>query len=416
MPEARRVVVLEDDTVNRSATERILRREDYWVLVTQHVGAAARLVTVSAVDLVLADLRLGCVEMVPRGRRRQVDAVFRELPAPLTDGYAVLRPLHLDPAAARFPVVTLKANGASSEPSASCRFGVVAFLPRSGEAPGLVEGLEAVFREAASPAPSAERVEAGPPPFESTPAPLRTALVVDPHDADRRAMGAELARHGFTVYEAATGADALRIAVARRPWLVLTELSLPDESGLALCRRMRGHSLLRRTPVVFVSARDDCSSRYEAMQAGADDFLGKPASSREMLIRVELLLRRFAGIEAGPESGAGLRGAVELVGAPAVLQICHLNQLTGVLVAHRGSQSVRIAFRQGQIVSATGPDHEGPQVVYDFIAWPNGLFEFDRGALVEGTAMSADFNGLLLEGCRRLDERRRGRPAESALN
>jgi hypothetical protein len=135
-----------------------------------------------------------------------------------------------------------------------------------------------------------------------------------------------------------------------------------------------------------------------------------------MLIRLELLLRRFTGIEAGPEGGAALRGAVELVGAPAVLQICHLNLLTGVLVAHRGSQSIRIAFRQGQVVSATGPDHEGPQVVYDFIAWPNGQFEFDRGALVEGTAMSADFNGLLLEGCRRLDERRRGRPAESALD
>ena len=100
------------------------------------------------------------------------------------------------------------------------------------------------------------------------------------------------------------------------------------------------------------------------------------------------------------------------MGAPAVLQICHLNQLTGVLVARRGSHSVRIAFRHGQIVSATGPDHEGPLVVYDFIGWPNGQFEFDRGALVEGTIRwRADFNALLLEGCRRLDERRRGRPA-----
>ena len=74
------------------------------------------------------------------------------------------------------------------------------------------------------------------------------------------------------------------------------------------------------------------------------------------------------------------------MGAPAVLQICHLNQLTGVLVARRGSQSVRIAFRRGQVVSATGPDHEGPLVVYDFIGWPHGQFEFDRGALVEGTS------------------------------
>ena len=104
------------------------------------------------------------------------------------------------------------------------------------------------------------------------------------------------------------------------------------------------------------------------------------------------------------------------MGAPAVLQICHLNQLTGVLVARRGSQSVRIAFRHGQVVSAIGPDHEGPLVVYDFIGWPQGQFEFDRDAVIEGTPIAADFNALLLEGCRRLDERRRGRPVDADLD
>ena len=97
------------------------------------------------------------------------------------------------------------------------------------------------------------------------------------------------------------------------------------------------------------------------------------------------------------------------MGAPAVLQLCNLNRLTGVLVARRGSQSLRIAFRRGEIVSATGPDHRGAEVVYAFIGWPQGQFEFERGALAQGQHMAEDFNALLLEGCRRLDERRRGR-------
>jgi DNA-binding response OmpR family regulator len=223
-----------------------------------------------------------------------------------------------------------------------------------------------------------------------------------------------LVRHAFTVYEAASGEDALRLAVARRPWVVVTEAQLADESGLEFCRRVRAHSLLRRTPVVFLSERDDCDSRHQALQAGADDYLAKPAPSRELLVRLELVLRRFTADVHGEEPGAGLRGAVELMGAPAVLQICNLSQLTGVLVARRGSQSLRIAFRHGQIVSATGPDHRGAQVVYDFIAWPQGQFEFDRGALEADVAMDDDFNALLLEGCRRLDERRRGRPVDSA--
>jgi DNA-binding response OmpR family regulator len=300
----------------------------------------------------------------------------------------------------------LRTAGGSAEAPSPTRFAAVAFLPRPEEEGSFVEGLEAVFRDVVR---RGDRAASGPRPFESTPPALRTALVADPDDRDRRAVADELARHGFIVHEARGAAEALRVAVARRPWIVLTELDLPGEDGLALCRRMRGHSLLRRTPVVFLSAHDDSATRYEALRAGADDFLAKPAPSREMLIRLELLLRRFSDIDLGSEPGAGLRGAVELVGAPAVLQICHINQLTGVLVAHRGSQSVRIAFRAGQVVSATGPDHEGPQVVYEFVGWPNGEFTFDRDAVVEGAPMTADFNVLLLEGCRRLDERRRGR-------
>jgi DNA-binding response OmpR family regulator len=425
-------VVLEADTINRFSTERILRREDYWVFLTEDAAAAARVSSVSAIDLVLVDLSLGRLEAVPQWQRRRGDAAFHGIPPSLTDGYAVLRPLHIDPASARFPVVTLRVDDPPSEPPAPCRFAVVEFLPRPWKAGGLLEGLDTVFRHVIQPMPPAEpaatawpidladdaREKAarpnGPRPFESTPVALRTALVVDPDDTDRRVVVEDLVRHGFTVLEASTGAEALRLAVARRPWLVLTELTLPDESGLALCRRMRGHSLLRRTPVVFFSGRDDCDTRYQALKAGADDYLSKPGPSRELLIRLELLLKRFAEIELVNEPGAGLRGAVELVGAPAVLQICHLNQLTGVLVARRGSRSTRIAFRHGQVVSATGPDHEGAAVVYDFVGWPNGQFEFDRGALAEGTPMDSDFNALLLEGCRRLDERHRGRPAEAA--
>jgi DNA-binding response OmpR family regulator len=419
LSETRRIVVLEGDTVGRSSTESLLRREDYSVVVTQHAGAALRLASASAVDLVLVDLGLGCVEAVPVRHRRRGDPPSPEefvVPEHLARadpgerGYAVLRPLHLDPAAAGFPVVTLRTAGGFAETPPPGRFAAVAFLPRPEAEGAFVEGLRAVFRDVVrrgSPAAP------GPPPFESTAPALRTALLVDPDDRGRRAVADELARHGFIVHEARSAAEALRLAVARRPWLVLAEVDLPDEDGLTLCRRMRDHSLLRRTPVVFLSARDDAATRYEALRAGADDFLVKPAPSREMLIRLDLLLRRFSEIDPGSEPGAGLRGAVELVGAPAVLQICHINQLTGVLVAHRGSQSVRIAFRAGQVVSATGPDHEGPPVVYDFVGWPNGQFAFDRDAVVEGTLMTADFNVLLLEGCRRLDERRRGRLADA---
>jgi DNA-binding response OmpR family regulator len=403
--------VLERDTMHRFSTERILRREDYWVFVTEDAAAAARVAAVSAVDLVLVDLELDVLLPVPPAERRRADADFHEMPSSLGEGYAILRPLQLDPQA-QLPIVTLRLSR-SEESVPACRFALVGLLAKDASAKRLVQGLAEVFGQEGPPrdGPGRTRGRSAPltRPFESTPVPLRSALVVDPDVAARRALVESLVHHAFTVYEAASGEDALRVAVARRPWLVVTETQLADESGHAFCRRVRSHSLLRRTALVFLSEQDDCDSRYEALQAGADDYLVKPAPSRELLVRIELLLRRFADIP-DEEPGAGLRGEVELMGALAVLQTCHLSQLTGVLMARRGTQSLRIAFRRGQIVSATGPDHHGADVIYDFIAWPTGQFEFDSGALApEGLPMSDDFNALLLEGCRRLDERRRGR-------
>ena len=412
----RRVVVLEADTLQRAATERLLRRDDYWVVASSDPGAVLRMAAVSAIDVILVELSQGLLEAVPRWQRRRADVVFRGVPAGLNDGYAVLRPLALDPACARFPVVTVRHDPAA-EPVSVGRFAVVDFVPSPLRSSGIVEVLATVFRDVVLPAlireTEAAPASAEPRPFSTTPPALRSALVVDPDPIERRLVADCLLRHGFAVHQAGTSSEALRLAVARRPWLVITEVALPDESGVRLCARMRAHSLLRRTPVVFLSNRDDCDTRHDALKAGADEFLPKPAPSREMLIRLELLLKKFGEIEASAEHGTSLRGAIELVGAPAVLQMCHLNQLTGVLVARRGSVSVRVGFRQGEIVSAIGPDHQGEAVIYDFVGWPQGQFEFVGAAAVDGAPIDSDFNALLLEGCRLLDERRRPRAPEA---
>jgi DNA-binding response OmpR family regulator len=420
--EERRLVVLERDTVQRFSTESALRRADYWLFVTENVSAAVRVAAVSAIDLVLVDLGLGLVEAVPAAARRRGDVGVGSLPS-LGEGYAILRPLNVDPQA-NLPIVTLKLPVRGEDAVPPCRFALVGLLPRPWGANPHADGVEERFLElidrVTTPAPAASETEKAPTkrglrtptrsrPFESTPHALRSALVVDPDHTERRAVADCLLRHDFTVHEATNAEAALRLAVARRPWLIITEAELADASGLEFCELVRSHSLLCRTPLVFLSEQDDCDTRHQALKAGADDYLVKPAPSREMLVRLELILKRFASEPGnGEEPGGGLRGAIELMGAPAVLQICNLNQLTGVLLARRGSQSLRIGFRHGQIVSATGPDKRGADAVFDFIGWPQGQFEFDRDAVVaEAMPIREDFNALLLEGCRRLDESRR---------
>lgn len=422
IPGARRVVVLEAETSDRVATERLLRHQDYWTFATDDPHAVVRVSSVDAADLVLVDLALEALDAIPQGQRRRGDTSFPGLSPSFRGGYAVLRPLQADPACARFPLVTLRPGAQQEENVSFCRFAFLDRVPTSSRADELLAGLETIWRdvvarEPAGDAESGKTARARPAPatpeaFSSTPLPLRTALVVDPDPSSRALVRASLGRHGFTVHEAASGEEGLRLAVARRPVLIVTELNLPDESGLDFCHRTRTHGLLRRTALVALSQWDDCDSRYLALKAGADDFLAKPVSERELLIRLELLLKRFGEAEVGTPGvpGIGLRGTLELVATSAVLQIGHLGRLTGVLTAHRGSRSVRIAFRQGEIVSAVGHDRHGPEVIYDFIGWERGQFEFHAGAPGEGPFFRADFNGLLLEGCRRLDERRRAAP------
>jgi len=132
--------VLERDTVQRFSTESALRRADYWLFVTENVAAAVRVAAVSAIDLVLVDLGLGLVEAVPAAARRRGDVGVGSLPASLGEGYAILRPLNVDPQA-HLPVVTLRLPLRGEDAVPPCRFALVGLLPRPWGPNGHGDGL-----------------------------------------------------------------------------------------------------------------------------------------------------------------------------------------------------------------------------------------------------------------------------------
>ena len=445
---ARSVLLLDADPVTRARTEAALRDEEYWVFGTADATTAARLINVQAADVILVDLAMAALDVVPRWERRRSDAPPSDA-SPATEAYAVLRALQIDATAARYPMVVFKDDSHETERTPPRRFGIVEFLPK-GDPSSLLTGLDSVFRNLVLPARTLETPEvegaleslepdegplssrrprgevlpfpeppAGrspfhePPPlaatlpFDSLPRALRKALLVDPDAAYRRFLKSALAVHGFTVYEASTSEEALRIATARRPWLILTEVNLPDENGFELCRRVRTHSLLAHTPLAFLSDWDDYEKRYYGIKLGADDYFTKPIAARELLIRLQLILKRYSDIRTRTRNGSGLEGGIELIGAPGVLQMCHISQLTGVFTARAGSRMAQIRFRDGELISAHCDGFQGAEAIYAFIGWPKGQFAFLPGSAGEGARLSDSFDQLLLEGCRRLDESRR---------
>jgi two-component system KDP operon response regulator KdpE len=116
-------------------------------------------------------------------------------------------------------------------------------------------------------------------------------LVVDDEPAIRKAVGTNLARHGFRVEEAETGQQALDLYATFRPDVIVLDLSLPDFDGFNVVERIRERS---STPIIILSVRGGERDKVSALDMGADDYLTKPFSVNELLARVRVALRHIA--------------------------------------------------------------------------------------------------------------------------
>ncbi len=114
-------------------------------------------------------------------------------------------------------------------------------------------------------------------------------LLVDDDPEIRQLIGDFLTGHGFRVAEAGSGAEMDRAIAAERPALVVLDLMLPGEDGLAICRRLAASV---KIPVIMLSALGEDTDRIVGLELGADDYLPKPCNPRELLARVRAVLRR----------------------------------------------------------------------------------------------------------------------------
>ena len=142
-----------------------------------------------------------------------------------------------------------------------------------------------------------------------TPIPDRPILVVDDDAKIVRLVRTYLERDGFSVVTAADGPAALDAIERHRPALVVLDLMLPELDGRAVIRAVRRDDEAAATPILIVSARGSTLDRIAGLEDGADDYLPKPFSPAELVLRVKSILRRTAAPEsavATPETSARL--------------------------------------------------------------------------------------------------------------
>lgn len=122
-------------------------------------------------------------------------------------------------------------------------------------------------------------------------------LVVDDERPIRRFLQTSLTAHGFAVFEAASGREALGAMINDRPDLIILDLGLPDMDGVEVTRQLREWTQL---PIIILSVRDQEKIKIAALDAGADDYLTKPFGIGELLARMRVALRRAQTPQADP--------------------------------------------------------------------------------------------------------------------
>ena len=122
----------------------------------------------------------------------------------------------------------------------------------------------------------------------------KTILIVDDEAAIREMIRVGLELAGYDCLEAANAQEAHGIIVDQRPDLVLLDWMMPVTSGIELLRRLRREELTRDMLVIMLTAKDDEDNRVQGLDVGADDYITKPFSSRELLARIKAVLRRVS--------------------------------------------------------------------------------------------------------------------------
>jgi len=190
---------------------------------------------------------------------------------------------------------------------------------------------------------------------------VRKVLVVDDEASIREVVGSYLVRGGFAPVAAGTGTEALELFDREHPCLVILDLMLPDITGEEVCRRLRARS---RVPLIMLTARVEDADAVRGLNLGADDYVTKPFSPRQLMARVEAVLRRAAG-EAAPTARRLSFGGGDLVVEPAAADARKGGQPAGLtpsefrLLRVLAANPQRVFSREELITHALGSDFDG---------------------------------------------------------
>ncbi len=118
-------------------------------------------------------------------------------------------------------------------------------------------------------------------------------LVVDDEKDIVDLIAYNLEKEGFTPLKAFDGEEAIKLAEREKPQLIILDLMLPKIQGMQVCKIIRGNTALKQVPIIMLTAKDDEVDKILGLEMGADDYITKPFSVKELMARIRAVLRRY---------------------------------------------------------------------------------------------------------------------------
>ena len=228
-------------------------------------------------------------------------------------------------------------------------------------------------------------------------------VVADAQTRILERLSTALGTAGFSVATATNGMEALGACLSRTPDVVLVERDMPVVDGLHVLAEMGRHAELASVPVMMMSTESTDLIRLQAFQLGAVDFIPKPFTVLEVILRA----RRWARASQRDPERVVLRGALAELALPSLLTMFEQERKSGQLSLTRDQVVAWIDFVDGKIVRARSTElhADSRTVMMSVLDWQVGYFELSAGSPAVATPdLDATITHLLLEHARRRDE------------
>lgn len=228
----------------------------------------------------------------------------------------------------------------------------------------------------------------------------RKILIVDDNDTVLMALEYNIKQAGYSVIKASDGEQALSLAVAESPDIIVSDITMPELDGMELCRKIRSMPKLADVPFIFLTAHGEPDERVKGLRSGADDYMVKPFDVEELIARIDVLYgnirkRRFSNT---------LSGNIAELAIADTLQIFAQSKKEGNLIIRTDDQSGFISFRDGNLVDASFMEESGEDALALLLQLDSGHFHYEPGE-VRCSDVGIPVNYAMLETIRLIDER-----------